>query len=213
MNIHNHIETLNERHPLLISCQDDIINAYNILKSTIEKKGTIFCCGNGGSYSDSQHIVGELLKSFKINRPIYNYDKERLINLFGEQGLFLGDNLERGIKALCLGSQSAFSFAFSNDVDGRLVFAQELLALGNSGDTLVCLSSSGNSENVKYAAMIAKYTGIKVILLTGTNNGSIDEFSDCIINVPEKETYKIQELHLPIYHTLCLALEEWYMNQ
>lgn len=208
MNISEHIEQLIARYPSLKDSSKNISIAYDLLQKTVEKNGTIYCCGNGGSFSDSEHVVGELLKTFKQKRPIDNKNRAKLVNLYGREGEEIGKKLEKGIKAHCLGSQSAFAYAFSNDVDADLIFAQELLALGTSKDILLCLSSSGSSRNIKYAAMIAKVLDIKVILLTGDNKGDIGDYSDCIINVPEKETYKIQELHLPVYHVLCMALED-----
>lgn len=204
----NYINDLIRRYPILKKNEKELNQALEILINTVNNKGTIYACGNGGSFSDSQHLAGELLKSFNKKRPVLDEQKEKLISMFNDQGKFLADKLERGISATALGCHDAYLTAFANDVDADLIFAQELFARANKNDTLLCLSSSGNSKNVKYAAMVAQFFGIKVILLSGKSVGTIAEYSDCSIHVDEYETYKIQELSLPIYHALCLALED-----
>lgn len=208
MAIQEHVQLLVERYPVLEVNQSQIEETYYLFMKTIQSGGTIYMCGNGGSYSDGQHIVGELLKSFDKKRELNSRITEKLVSEYAEEGRYLADNLEVGIDSMVLGSQDAFAYAFSNDVDANLVFAQDLLTRGTEKDTLLCLSSSGNSKNVKYAAMIGKMIGMNVILLSGQQQGTIGEYTNCNILVPETETYKIQELHLPIYHCLCLAVED-----
>lgn len=208
MTIQEHVQLLVERYPVLEVNQSQIEETYHLLMETIQSGGTIYMCGNGGSYSDGQHIVGELLKSFDKKRELNSRITEKLVSEYGEEGQYLADNLEAGIDSMVLGSQDAFAYAFSNDVDANLVFAQDLLTRGTEKDTLLCLSSSGNSKNVRYAAMIGKMIGMNVVLLSGQQQGKIAEYTNCNILVPETETYKIQELHLPIYHCLCLAVED-----
>lgn len=204
----NSISNLMKRYPILEKNKKELNQALEILLDTVNNNGVIYSCGNGGSFSDSQHLVGELLKSFNKKRPVLSEEKERFISMFNEEGKFLADKLERGISATALGCHDAYLTAFANDVEADLIFAQELFVRGNENDILLCLSTSGNSKNVKYAAMVAKFLGIKVILLCGKNVGTIEEYSDCSIHVDEYETYKIQELCLPIYHALCLGLED-----
>lgn len=208
MDINKHIQILISRYPKLEKNSGQIKKAYSLLLNTAKQKGTIYVCGNGGSNSDSQHIVGELLKSFKKNRRISHELVASFIDFFPQEGKYLSEKLEMGINALALGSQQAFSTAFANDVDPDLTFAQELWVKGSEEDSLICISTSGNSKNIKYAAMVGKILKMNVITLTGESKGTISDYSSCSISVAETETFKIQELHLPIYHCLCLALED-----
>ena len=202
---------LTEKYPQLQDCCSDIENAFLILKNCFEKGGRVFTCGNGGSSSDSEHIVGELLKSFKKYRPIEKniYDK---LKTFGESGAYLCEKLEGALPAYSLNSQTGIMTAFANDKSWDATFAQQLYGLGKQGDCLLTLSTSGNSKNCIYAVLLAKAKGISSIALTGVGGGKLKEVSDCTIAVPEKETYKVQELHLPIYHCLCAMLENEFFE-
>ncbi len=195
------------RYPALINQKNDILGAFEILQSTVIDKKTIFSCGNGGSAADSEHIVGELMKRFnkprEIDASVYNNLSE-----FGERGKRLQNVLEGTIKAISLTSHLSLSTAFSNDKEPAAVFAQQLYGLSDEGDSLICISTSGNSENCVLAAVTAKAKNVKVISLTGEKQSELSKISDVTIRVPEMRTYKIQELHLPIYHCLCLMLEE-----
>ncbi len=196
-----------EKYPQLQDCFADIKNAFLILKTCFENGGRVFTCGNGGSSADSEHIVGELLKSFKKHRPI---DKAVSKNLqaFGEDGAYLCEKLEGSLPAYSLNSQTGIMTAFANDKSWDATFAQQLYGLGQQGDCLITLSTSGNSKNCVYAVLVGKAKGISSIALTGVGGGKLKEYSNCTIAVPEKETYKVQELHLPVYHCLCAMLEE-----
>lgn len=199
-------ETL-EKYTALKSCAEDIQKAFEILNDCYSKGGKLLVCGNGGSSSDCEHIVGELLKSFKKRRSINNDVSEKLHSL-GEEGEFLCEKLEGALPAVSLISQTGIITAFANDKSWDCTFAQEVYGLGNKGDCLICLSTSGNSKNCVYAALVGKAKDINVISFTGQGGGKLGKVSDCTIAVPEKETYKIQELHLPVYHCLCAMLEE-----
>lgn len=196
-----------ERYPQLGVCGASIMAAYDKLVETVKSGNMVFCCGNGGSAADSEHIVGELLKCFKKKRPI---NKEIFDNLaeYGDNGEQLRNTLEGSIRAISLTSHLALSTAFANDRAPACVFAQQLYGLGQKGDTLIAISTSGNSQNCVYAAVVAKAMEIKTVALTGQKHGKLTDLCDCSINVPECETFKIQELHLPIYHALCAMLEE-----
>lgn len=200
------IETI-EKYPSLQTCDADIEKAFLILKSCFENGGRVFTCGNGGSSADSEHIVGELLKSFKKYRPI---DKEicDILQTFGEDGVYLCGKLEGSLPAYSLNSQTGIMTAFANDKSWDATFAQQLYGLGKRGDCLLALSTSGNSKNCEYAVLVAKAKGMSSIALTGVGGGKLKMVADCTIAVPEKETYKVQELHLPVYHCLCAMLEE-----
>lgn len=196
-----------EKYSSLQPYSDDIEKAFELLKNCFLKGGKLLVCGNGGSASDCEHIVGELLKKFKKHREI-NAEVRRNLRALGEKGEFLSERLEGSLPAVSLISQTGIITAFANDNSWDAVFAQEVYGLGNEGDCLMCLSTSGNSKNCVYAALTAKAKKLSVISLTGMGGGELASVSDCLIAVPEKETYKIQELHLPVYHCVCAMLEE-----
>jgi len=204
-------EELFERYPVLCSIKENLKNAFSIMTDMYKNGGTLYICGNGGSASDSEHIVGELLKSFKKSRCVDEKTAKCLIS-FGEQGKKLLENLEGSLPAVSLISQTAVMTAFANDRTWDAAMAQQLYGLGKSGDCLLAISTSGNSKNCVYAALIAKAKGMKIVSLTGIEGGRLKEISDECICVSEKETYKVQELHLPIYHCLCAMLEEEFFD-
>lgn len=199
------------RYPKMEGLKDSIMDSFNILYNAVINNNTIFTCGNGGSASDSLHIVGELQKSFMKKRSI----KQEVIDGLDKVKEYkeeLLSHLEGSIKAISLVNETALSTAYINDNCQYTVYAQSLNALGECGDTLIAISTSGNSKNVLYAAALAKAKDIKVIALTGSKNSKLEELSDVVIKAPETETFKIQECHLPIYHLLCQMLEEEYFD-
>ncbi|WET06380.1 SIS domain-containing protein [Lentisphaerota bacterium ZTH] len=198
-----------ERFPEMAHLDDKMLQAAGMIVEAMAAGHTLFACGNGGSASDSDHITGELLKGFKSLRPLKPELKEKF-SVYGDKGREMADKLQYGLRAVSLTSHPAFTTAFLNDVDGQLIFAQQLFALGREGDVLIGISTSGNAENVKSCFMTAKVMGVKTILLTGKDGGACASLADCEIRVPEQETYKIQEMHLPIYHTLCLMIEDHF---
>ena len=207
-----HINTLINRYPNLSDCYQSIIDAYIILESCFESDHKLLIAGNGGSAADSEHIAGELMKRFMISRPIPNELAEELVAIDSVRGKDLACNLERGLMAIPLVAHEAMTTAYINDVDGLGVFAQQLYGFGRPGDVFLGISTSGNSKNVMYASIVARALGIKVIGLTGKSGGELAKFADVAIKVPEIETYKIQEMHLPVYHCLCLMLEEHFFG-
>lgn len=204
-----HLDTLIQRYPQLSVCREEIWNAYLALKETYERDGKLLVAGNGGSAADSEHIVGELMKRFKIPRKVDSEFEEKLISVDPEIGKELSNNLEKSLMAIALTTHEALTTAYINDVDGYGTFAQQLYGYGRKGDAFLGISTSGNSKNVISAAVVAKALGMKVIGLTGAKGGKIKEYADVMIQVPETETYMVQELHLPVYHALCMMLEEW----
>ncbi len=196
-----------ERYPCLTDIKDEIAAAYGLLITCFEAGHRVYLCGNGGSAADSEHMAGELLKCFKIPRPMPDDFKAKL-SAYGEDGEMLANNLEGGLPVVSLTGHVAFSTAFQNDNTPALVFAQQVNAYGQEGDVLVAFSTSGNSKNCIYAAICAKARGMKVITLTGGAGGKLAPMSDVAVIVPAKETYQVQELHLPVYHCLCAMLEE-----
>lgn len=202
------IDKLIECYPALSVIKENLVIATNMIIETYNNGGQLLVCGNGGSASDSLHIVGELMKSFKLKRSIDDKTKERIMEMYPEDQDYLIHNLEGSLKAKSLVSETALMTAFSNDKSAELCFAQQVYGYGEPGDTLLAITTSGNSSNVIYAAKIAHVKGVKVISLTGDTGGKIKPLSDCLLNVPQSETYQIQEYHLPIYHALCLAVEK-----
>ena len=203
-----HLDHLIARFPKLIVCREDIWRAYELLETAYSNSGKLLVCGNGGSASDSEHIVGELMKEFKLKRKVYEEQAVALKNIDAEMGQVLADNLQGALPAISLTGHSALQTAFMNDAVPELVFAQQVNGYGDANDVFLGISTSGNSKNVLYAAITAKSKGLKIIGLTGANENKLMAFSDVCIRVPETETYKVQELHLPVYHCLCLMLEE-----
>jgi len=210
--IQKHIDTLIERYPQLSDCAKDIENAYLIMEEAYENDHKLLIAGNGGSAADSEHIAGELMKRFKTPRPVPVDFADKLKEIDPERGEELAHNLERGLMAIPLVAHEALSTAYINDVDGLGVFAQQLYGFGRPGDVFLGISTSGNSKNVMSATIVARALGIKVIGLTGAKGGELAYASDVSIRVPETETYMIQELHLPVYHCLCLMLEDKFFG-
>lgn len=203
------METLPElitRYPVLSSCESEIKEAAELLIKTFENGNRLYICGNGGSAADADHIVGELMKGFLKKRPL----TEKQTAKFDDKQLAAG--LMRGLPAISLHSQTAFLTAFLNDEDPSLLYAQALYALGKKDDVLLAISTSGNSQNVVNAAKTARAIGCKVISLVGCKDCKLDSLSDIIIHANHTETYRIQELHLPIYHYLCAAAEDYFFE-
>lgn len=208
-----HIDTLIDRYPELIVCKDDILRAYELLEEAYSQDRKLLVCGNGGSASDSEHIVGELMKEFKLKRKLYANQAEALKTIDPEMGATLAENLQGALPAICLTGHSSLTTAFMNDANADLVFAQQVNGYGKANDVFLGISTSGNSKNVCYAAITAKSKGLKVIGLTGQKESKMNKLGDCCIRVPETETYRIQELHLPVYHCLCLMLEDHFFGE
>lgn len=202
-----YLDSLIERYPCLKETKESISDAYSLLCQSIASNGKLLVCGNGGSSADADHIVGELMKAFCAKRPIPQALRQRLLSIDTDWGGILAEGLEGTIPAINLAQHTALTTAYANDRTPALAFAQQVLGYGQNGDVLLGISTSGNSQNVVFASIVAQAKGMKVISLTGGKPATLDRFSDISIKVPETETYKIQELHLPIYHCLCLMLE------
>lgn len=210
--LEKHIDLLMKRYPVLEACRQEIIDAYLLMEDCYEHDGKLLIAGNGGSAADSEHIAGELMKRFKTPRPVTPEMAEKLKEIDPVRGENLAKNLERGLMAIPLVAHEALSTAYINDVDGLGVFAQQLFGFGRPGDVFLGISTSGNSKNVMSATVVARALGIKVIGLTGEKGGELASVVDVAVKVPENETYKIQELHLPVYHCWCLMLEEHFFG-
>lgn len=201
-----YLEELMERYPRLEACAVEIQAAFDLLAGCYENDGVVYLCGNGGSAADAEHIVGELMKSFAGHRPLPTDFTESL------QDDYIAGHLEGALRAVALTGQVSLSTAFANDVAPELVFAQQVFGYGRPGDVCWGLSTSGNSKNVLHALKVARAKGMKKIGMTGQGGGRMVELCEVCIRVPEKETYKVQELHLPVYHTLCRMLENRFFG-
>lgn len=203
-----YINLLVERYPSLDFVKDDIVAAYLLMEETYENGGKLLVAGNGGSAADAEHIVGELMKGFKLSRKPEADFAERLVAENVELGGILAENLQGALPAIALDGHPALSTAYMNDCEPLLCFAQQINGYGKPGDVFLGISTSGNSKNMLFAAITAHAKGMKVIGLTGAKDSKLMEMSDVCIKAPQTETYMIQELHLPIYHCLCLMLED-----
>lgn len=207
-----HIDELIVRYPMLSGNKEEMICAYQIMETCYKNGGKLLIAGNGGSAADCEHIAGELMKRFQISRPVSSEFAQKLKKIDAIRGEKLAENLECALMAIPLVAHEALTTAYINDVDGLGVFAQQLFGYGKKGDVFLGISTSGNSENIINAAIVAKAMGIHTIALTGASGGELAKFCDVVVKVPEKETYKIQELHLPIYHCWCMMLEKSFFG-
>ena len=203
-----HVELLIARYPMLEGCEDSIIRAYFLLEESYSKGNKLLVAGNGGSAADSEHTVGELMKGFKLPRKLDAEISQKLIDESEDLGKTLVENLQGALPAIALDGHPALSTAYMNDCEPLLCFAQQVNGYGVEGDVFLGISTSGNSMNILYAAVTAHAKGMKVIGLTGAKDSKLETLSDVCIKAPQTETYMIQELHLPIYHCLCLMLED-----
>ncbi len=204
---------LESRFPALKVCSSEIKNAVDAIVNCYKNGGKVLICGNGGSSSDSSHIVGELMKGFLKCRPLSTEKRAELKKNCADISDELLDNLQGSLSAINLAENSGLISAFNNDVEPANVYAQQVLGHGKAGDVLIGLTTSGNSANVLNACYMAKGLGLTVIGLTGRDGGKLKETSDIAIIVPEMETFKIQELHLPIYHCICAMVEESFFAE
>ena len=200
-------EELFTRYETLRACENDLWAAYEMLVRCFENGGKLLICGSGGSASDALHITGELMKAFITKRSIDESLKEALEKRFPEDAKYLSASLQGALPTVALVESSALATAVQNDISGDLVTAQQVLGLGKSGDVLLAISTSGNSRSGSLAVEVAAVKGMGTIGLTGANGGKYKALCDCTIRVPETETFKVQELHLPVYHALCRLLE------
>lgn len=206
------IDILVERYPQLSCIANDLYSCYSIIADCYKKGGKLLIAGNGGSAADAEHIVGELMKGFKLPRKVDDTFATRLCETNEELGNVLAQNLQGALPAIALDGHPALSTAYMNDCEPLLCFAQQVNGYGKEGDVFLGISTSGNSKNILYAAVTARAKGMKIIGMTGAKNSKLEQMSDVCIKVPQTETYMIQELHLPVYHCLCLMLENEFFG-
>jgi D-sedoheptulose 7-phosphate isomerase len=204
----DYLQQLIERYPQLEPVRPDIDAAFKTIAESFANGGKLLIAGNGGSAADAEHIVGELMKSFVKKRNLPPEFQEKLSEADPEIAGYLIQRLQAGLPAINLSGHASLNTACINDIDGDITFAQQVYGYAKDMDVFLGISTSGNSRNILCAAVTAKAKGLKVIALTGGDGGLIKKTADISIIVPEKETYKVQELHLPVYHCLCLMIEE-----
>lgn len=208
-----HIQLLLQRYPILEPIRESVEEAYTLLEESFAAGGKLLIAGNGGSAADAEHIVGELMKAFVLPRRIDGEFAQKLYQADPEMGEVLANNLQGALPAIALDGHLALSTAYMNDCEPLLCFAQQVNGFGQTGDVFLGISTSGNSQNVLYAATVARARGMKVIGLTGQNESRLSAMADVCVRVPATQTYMIQELHLPVYHTLCLMLEDRFFKE
>ncbi len=206
-----HVAELMRRFPVLEPLRADLERAAARIGDALEQGGTLFLCGNGGSAADCEHIAGELLKGFLLKRALPETEAAALRGR-GPDGEYLAGKLQRGLRAVTLTGHPALSSAVINDNGGDLAFAQQLWALARPGDVLLAISTSGNARNVVLTALAGRARGVTVIGLTGAGGGRLRELADLCLGVPDRETFRVQELHLPLYHALCAMLESRFFG-
>lgn len=211
--LYQYIDLLILRYPQLIVAKDCIVEAYQILEESYTNDGKLLVAGNGGSAADAEHIVGELMKGFVNPRKLEAEYSDALITVNKELGRVLSENLQGALPAIALDGHLALTTAYLNDCEPLLCFAQQVNGYGRKSDVFLGISTSGNSRNILYAATVAKAKGMKVIGLTGEKDSKLSEISDTCIQVPETETYKIQELLCLILHCLCLSWEDTFLEK
>ncbi len=209
------VDELIARYPALSVCREDLLAAVRLICDGYHGGHKLIVCGNGGSASDSEHIVGELMKGFLLSRKLGPEIAQKMQQVCPDEADYFLKNLQGALPALSLVNQVALNTAFANDQAPDLSFAQQLLGMGNEGDVLLAISTSGNSTNVIYALQMAKVKGVKTIALTGKSGGKIQSrgLADVTIRVPDDETFRIQEYHLPVYHMLCIAAENEFFGE
>jgi len=196
------------RYPELEACKADIVESFGILRDSFSNGGKLLVAGNGGSSADAEHFCGELVKGFLLKRPL-NLDQTKQYNSIDQN---LAANLQNGLPAFSLGVSHSLISAFANDMDPTYVYAQQVHVMANTNDVLFVISTSGNSQNIVEAVRVAKAKGVLTIGLTGERNSKISELADITIKVPGQITHEVQELHLPVYHALCIELEQYFYS-
>lgn len=207
-----HLHKLIDRYPDLAPCAETIQQAYELIRDSYRSDGKLLVCGNGGSAADSEHIVGELMKGFLLPRPIPDEHRQKLIEQNPEDGSTLADRLQQALPAIALTGSPAFATAYQNDVAAEMVFAQQVYGYGRPGDALLAISTSGNSVNVIHALRVARAQGLCTVGMTGRDGGRMNDWCDVVIRVPYDRTPDIQERHLPVYHALCIMLEDEFFG-
>ena len=206
----DHIKELVQRYPKLEIIKDNIKAAFEAIKESYKNGGKLLIAGNGGSASDAEHIAGELMKTFAKKRTLPDSFVSEIKKIDSDISEYLLPKMQPGLPAIALSGHASLNTACINDIDGNITFAQQVYGYGKEEDVLLGISTSGNSKNILYACAVAKAKKLKIVGLTGEGGGKLKQYADICICVPETETYKIQELHLPVYHIICMMLEDYF---
>jgi D-sedoheptulose 7-phosphate isomerase len=206
------LDQLFERYPELSGLRNSITDVAGMIIHCYTRGGKLLICGNGGSSADADHFAAELMKSFESGRSLDESLKERFLEISGTRGRFLGEKLEHSLPAISLPSNTALTTAISNDIDPSLIFAQQVIGYGEEGDVLIGISTSGNSQNIVDACITAKVLNLNVIGITGETGGKMKHYCDLLVNVAETRTARVQELHLPVLHSICLIVENHFYS-
>lgn len=211
--MNKHLELMISRCPELDACVADLEEAFQLWRGSFASGYKTLVCGNGGSAADGEHIVGELMKGFLLERPLGGAFFKQAVEAFGDHGRYLASHLQGALPTISLSSHTGLVTAFGNDVTFDTVYAQQVYGYGVPGDVLIALSTSGNSKNVINAIQVATLRGLVTIGFTGSSGGQMADLCDVTIRAPHQETYRIQECHQAMYHTLCAMLEEAFFEQ
>ncbi|HUX12968.1 MAG TPA: SIS domain-containing protein [Spirochaetia bacterium] len=203
---------LYDRYPDLLPCRENIDSACSLLVHAFRAGNKLMVCGNGGSAADSEHIVGELMKGFRLPRKLPGSEREILLRLFPSDGERIANTLQGALPAIALTGSLSLATAFANDVSSEMVFAQQVYGYGATGDVLVVISTSGKSANVMRAAQVARMKGVNVVGLTGPDGGPLASLCDIAVRVPGNNTAEVQERHLPVYHEICTRIEQEFFG-
>jgi D-sedoheptulose 7-phosphate isomerase len=206
--MHDILDAMLKKYPELNTCRREIEKSWKILKASFQDGGKLLVCGNGGSAADGEHIVGELMKGYRLHRQIPEDFREKLSQDFPQDGEYLADRLQQALPALSLASHASLMTAISNDIGADMVFAQQVYGIGRPGDVLLGISTSGSSRNVVNAFKVARSSGLKTVGLTGSRTDLFSELCDVVVGVPYLDTFEVQESHMAVYHALCGMLEE-----
>lgn len=200
------IDTYCRKNAALEAVREELTVCVELLVECFQNGGKLLICGNGGSCADADHIVGELVKAFRLKRPLEPALLEALQKQ-GEQGRVLAERLQSGLPVINLGAHAALTSAMQNDVGGQYAFAQQVVSYGRKGDVLMGISTSGNSANVRYAGAAAKARGMKTVGLTGRDGGWMGREFDLVLRAAADSTEDVQDLHSVMYHAICAAVE------
>jgi phosphoheptose isomerase len=204
------LDQLCEKYPELTGLKNRIDESTEMVIRCLSNEGKLLICGNGGSSSAAEHMVAEMMKNFEICRPLDKSFKKRLSEISPERGKYLSEKLQHGLPAISLSAHTSLTTAISNDTDADLVFAQQLIGYGCENDILIAVTTSGNSQNILDACLTAKAMNINIIGITGKSGGKIKKYCDILINIPEDRTALVQELQLPVQHTICRIVENYF---
>lgn len=214
MNNNSFIRMLIERSPEFAHLESPLIQCTEMLERCVRSGGKILTCGNGGSAADAEHIVGELMKGFLLPRELQPQKRIALEEMHSDIGVELAMHLQQAIPAISLVAGVSLTTAFANDVSAEYVFAQQVFGLAKEGDVLWGITTSGNSRNIIHAFRVARALKVKTLGFTGGCGGGVAALCDIEIRAPHTSTPIIQEMHLPLYHTVCAELEaQLFKNQ